>query len=202
MGWRKAAAGAPEAPEDEEKRIKCPKCRYCCRWVRIQVVVKYVCSASGPASSSSFIMTICWRCFCSCTWPTKQRRCGGKTEGLKQPSRGGWWVAVGEEASIQHEVAESNGFGIADLIAFTMCNYTNIHTFIMRYSETYSLYFPLYLQNVYNVSTRVNEFRSCNSVLRASDSHRSGKILFQPTASALSESESSSPRPVPVLFPP
>lgn len=51
-----------------------------------------VCSASGPASSSSFIMTICWRCFCSCTWPTKQRRCGGKTEGLKQPSRGGWWV--------------------------------------------------------------------------------------------------------------
>lgn len=46
---------------------------------------------------------------------------------------------------------------------------------IIQYAEIYSLY----LQNVYNVSTRVNEFRSCNFVLGASDSHRSGKILFQ-----------------------
>lgn len=41
-----------------------------------------------------------------------------------------------------------------------------------------SLLLFLSLQNVYNVSTRVNEFRSCNFVLGASDSHRSGKILF------------------------
>lgn len=46
---------------------------------------------------------------------------------------------------------------------------------IIQYAEIY----PLYLQIVYNVSTRVNEFRSCNFVLGASDSHRSGKILFQ-----------------------